>query len=74
MREIKRVSFKSDSRTGEDMKPVERAEHAVEALEKWITGGELEIGEMGPGAGRGTNRGFCTRRELISLETGDFSA
>ena len=65
MREIKRESLSNRTvAQGEDVKPVERVEHAVEALEKWITGGELKIGEMSPRAGRVMNWGFCTRREL----------
>lgn len=56
------------------MKPFERVERAVEALEMGFTGGELKIRETSPRAGRVMNWGFCTRRELIFLETGDFSA
>lgn len=75
--EIKRESLLNEAiAQGEEMKPFERVKHAVEALHarQVVHWRELKIRERSPREGRVMKRGFCTRRELISLETDDFSA
>lgn len=77
MSEIKRESLLKEAITqGEEMKAFERVKHAVEALRARQVVHWRGAESQGEESKRGeTNEsGFCTRRELISLETDDFSA